>query len=95
MSLFAARNIARAVDQFKGRGYAQLKGIILNSRGVANELDLVKRAAQDIGTEVVAEVPRDPTIQACEDKNMTVIGGGALDSPLAKIYGKFAQKIMD
>lgn len=34
MSLFAARNIARAVDQFKGWGYAQLKGIILNARGL-------------------------------------------------------------
>ena len=94
MSLFAARNIAKAVDQFKGRGYAQLKGIILNSRGVANESELVKKTAQEIDTEVVAEIPRDPTIQACEDKNMTVIEG-ALDSPLAKIYGKLAQKIMD
>jgi nitrogenase iron protein NifH len=94
MSLFAARNIAKAVEQFKGRGYAQLKGIILNARGVANESEMVKRAAQEMGIEVVAEIPRDPTIQACEDENMTVIEG-APDSDLAKTYRKLAQKIMN
>ena len=94
MSLFAAKNISKAVDQFKGRGYAQLKGVILNARGVANESELVEKAAFEIGTGVVAKVPRDPTIQACEDENMTVIEG-APDSDLAKTYRKLAQKIMD
>ena len=75
MSLFAARNIAKAVEQFKGRGYARLKGVILNARGVTNESEMVKRAAQEMGTEVVAEIPRDPIIQVCEEKNMTVIEG--------------------
>lgn len=94
MSLFAARNIARAVDQFKGWGYAQLKGIILNSRGVAEESELVKRAASEIGTDVVAEIPRDPRIQVCEEKNMTVIEGEP-DSSLAETYRRLAQKIVD
>ena len=33
----AAANIAMAVEGFKGRGYAQLGGIILNRRNVKNE----------------------------------------------------------
>lgn len=94
MSLFAARNIAKAVEQFKGRGYGQLKGVILNARGVVNESELVEKAACEIGAEVVALIPRDPIIQSCEDKNMTVIEG-APDSPLAETYRKLALKIME
>jgi len=94
MSLFAARNIAKAVEQFKGRGYGQLRGIILNARGVADESELVKRAACEIDTKVVAEIPRDPIIQACEEENKTVIEGSP-DSPLAETYRELARKIMD
>lgn len=93
MSLFAARNIAKAVEQFKGRGYGQLRGIILNARGVADESELVKRAACEIGTKVVAEIPRDPIIQACEVENKTVIEGSP-DSSLAETYRELALKIM-
>ena len=39
-------------------------------------------------------IPRDPIIQSCEDKNMTVIEG-APDSPLAETYRKLALKIME
>jgi len=55
---------------------------------------MVKRAAQEMGTEVVAEIPRDPIIQVCEEKNMTVIEG-APGSPQAEVYRRLAQKIMD
>lgn len=94
MSLFAARNIARAVEAFKGRGYAHLRGIILNARGISNELGLVKEAARNMNTEVVAEIPRDPTIQACEAANATVIEGTP-DSPLAEKYRMLARYIVD
>ncbi len=93
MSLFAARNIAQAVGEFKGRGYAQLKGIILNARGIADELEIVRRAAAEMDTKVVAEIPRDPTIQACEERNATVIEG-APDSSLAERYRMLARSIM-
>jgi len=93
MSLFAARNIAQAVAQFKGRGYAQLKGIILNARGISNESEIVRRAAAELETSVVAEIPRDPTIQACEEKNKTVIEGAA-NSSLADKYRMLARFIM-
>ena len=90
MSLFAARNIALAVEQFKGRGYAQLKGLILNARGVPDEADLVQATAEELGTEVIIEIPRDATVQLCEAKNLTVIEG-APDSPLAEVYHRLAE----
>ena len=92
MSLFAARNIAKAVEQFKGRGYARLKGIILNARGVPNEAALVQAAAEEMGTRVIIEIPRDSTVQLCEERNVTVVEG-APDSPLAGIYHRLAEII--
>lgn len=94
MSLFAARNIAQAVEEFKGRGYAKLRGIILNARGIANESELVRTAAREMGTVVVAEIPRDPTIQVCETLNATVIEG-APDSSLAEKYKRLGRLIAE
>ncbi len=93
MSLFAARNIAQAVGEFKGRGYAQLKGMILNARGIVDELEIVRRAAAEMDTKVVAEIPRDPAIQACEERNATVIEG-APDTSLAERYRMLARSIV-
>lgn len=93
MSLFAARNIALAIEQFKGRGYARLSGLILNARGVPNEINLVQRLADELKTELIAQIPRDVTIQYCEEKNQTVLKG-APDSALAGIYRDLANKIV-
>jgi nitrogenase iron protein NifH len=68
MSLFAAKNIALAIDQFKGRGYAQLKGLILNSRGIPKEQELVQQVADELETQIVMIIPRNQTIQYCEEK---------------------------
>jgi len=94
MSLFAAKNIAKSIEQFKDRGYARLMGIILNSRGVPNELAIVKQTADELETEIIIQIPRDPTVQYCEDKNQTVIEG-APDSPLAGIYRTLAEIIFE
>jgi nitrogenase iron protein NifH len=93
MSLFAARNIARAVEEFRIRGYARLKGFILNARGVPGESALVAAAAEEMNTRVIMEIPRDTVVQVCEDKNMTVIEGSP-DSRLAGIYGRLADIII-
>ncbi len=92
MSLFAAKNISRAVDQFKGRGYARLNGVILNCRGVPDEHDLVQRAADEMNTRILIDIPRDSVVQQCEEKNVTVIQG-APDSKMANAYRKLAKII--
>lgn len=83
MSLFAARNIAMAVDTFKGKGYARLKGIILNSRNVPNEYELVNELAEELDTRIAVQIPRDATVQQCEDNNVCVIEG----SPESRVSG--------
>lgn len=92
MSLFAARNIGLAVDQFKGRGYARLKGVILNSRNVADEKELVRKTAAGMNVPVIIDIPRDKVVQQCEEQSMTVIQG-APESGLADVYRQLAETI--
>lgn len=92
MSLYAANNIASAVNEFSEDGYAKLGGMIQNSRGIEDEDSLVDRAAKEIGTEVVHRIDRDPTVQRCEAKGMTVLEGEP-DSAMAGSYKQLAYKI--
>lgn len=92
MSLFAARNISMAIDNFKGKGYASLKGIILNSRNVPNEYELVSKLADELDTQIVAHIPRDEAIQRCEENGICVVEG-ELDSHVAGIIGDLADLI--
>ncbi len=72
MSLYAADNIKRALDSFASRGYAKLRGLVLNCRGIADEEQIVADFAQRIGTQVIGVIPRDPAIQLAEGRGMTV-----------------------
>ncbi len=92
MSLFAARNIALAVDQFKGRGYARLKGIILNARGVPDESAIVKAVAGEMDSRVMIEIPRDAAVQRCEQNNLTVMEGEP-ESVMAGAYRQLSEMI--
>lgn len=75
MALYAAGNIKRAVDNFADRGYAKVKGIVLNHRNVENEEEKVRSFAEAEGIPVVGEVPRSQEIIDWEDRGMTVIEG--------------------
>lgn len=72
MSRYAAANICIAVENFKGRGYASLGGIILNKRNIKNEDSLVKALADDFDTAVIGTVERSEDIQLAEEKNAPV-----------------------
>lgn len=73
MSLFAASNIASAVEAFKSRGYARCAGIILNARNVEEEEDLVNKAAQEIGVPLIQKIQRSPYVQRAEALGKTVV----------------------
>lgn len=66
MSVYAAANICMAVENFKGRGYASLGGIILNRRGVEGEDEAASQLAKDFGTEIVASIDRCAEIPLAE-----------------------------
>ena len=93
MAIHAAANIAMAVDGFKGRGYAQLGGIILNRRNVKNEDEKVQELAQDINSEVIATLSRSDTVQDAEELGKTVIEAFP-DSEMAGEYRELAKTLL-
>ena len=94
MALYAAANIALAIDNFKGRNYARLSGLIQNSRNVKDEQRLVAEMAEELSVPVAGIIPRDGRIQLAEEKNTTVFTDFP-DSDLAETYRQLAKTIYD
>ena len=80
MSLYAASNIASAVKNFGKRGYAQYSGVILNSRNLENEEEIVRTALKEIGGDIVSVVPRCPVVQEAENQVTMLLLGTLLIS---------------
>lgn len=94
MAIHAAANIAMAVENFKGRGYASLGGLILNRRDVKNEDEKVAELAQDIHTRVIGTLSRSETVQVCDELGKTVIEAFP-DSEMAGEYRALAAQILE
>ena len=94
MALYAAANIALAIDNFKGRNYARLSGLIQNSRNVKDETRLVTEMAEELAVPVAGVIPRDGLIQLAEEKNTTVFTEFP-ESDLAETYRQLAKTIYD
>lgn len=94
MSIYAANNIARAVQRLAKRGDTRLAGIICNSNGdEAFERAVIPAFAEKLDTPFVRFVPRSPVIQACELEGRAVIEH-APGSPEAAVCRTLAQDIM-
>ena len=91
MPLYAANNISRGLHRLK----TPLAGVICNSREAAagREKEIVERFARELNSRLVAFIPKDPIVQLCERKAVTVIEG-APNSQMANIYRSLARKIM-
>ncbi|MBO7699932.1 MAG: AAA family ATPase [Eubacteriaceae bacterium] len=94
MSLYAATNISHAVKSFGKRGYATLGGLIYNAKGIENEDELVRKAAEEIDTRVIMKIPRDPMIQKAEELGKTVVEAFP-DCEVSKIFGALAKKLLE
>lgn len=94
MSLYAATNISHAVKSFGKRGYASLKGLILNAKNFENEEELVQKAAEEIGTTVLHYIPRDIKVQEAESMGKTVVEAFP-DCPQAEVYRALAKKLVE
>lgn len=93
MAIHAAANIAMAVEGFKGRGYAQLGGIILNRRNVKNEEEKVQELADDIHSSVIHRLSRCGLVQDAEDLGKTVVEAFP-DSEMASEYRALAKTLL-
>lgn len=58
MALYAANNIHTAVCNFEDRGYAKVRGIILNRRNVEKEQEKVQEFADKNNLTILADIPR-------------------------------------
>lgn len=94
MSLYAATNISHAVKSFGKRGYASLKGLILNAKNFEGEDELVQKAADEIGTRIILKVPRDPAVQEAEALGKTVVEAFP-DCDQAKVYRELAARLVE
>ena len=94
MSLYAASNIARAVKSFGKRGYATLRGLILNAKNIEGEDGLVDKAAAEIGAPDIYRQPRHPLVQQAEAQGKTVTEAFP-DSGLAAHYRQLAQLLTE
>ena len=94
MAIHAAANIAMAIENFKGRGYATLGGIILNRRNVKNEAEKVAELADDLHSTVIHTLSRSDTVQEAEELGKTVVEAFP-DSSMAGEYRALAEKILE
>lgn len=93
MSIYAAANIAMALENFKGRGYAEFGGLILNKRNVNNEREKVSELARDISSVIVGELSRSEKVQEAEELCKTVIEAFP-ECSMANEYRKLASEIL-
>ncbi|MDE5755236.1 MAG: AAA family ATPase [Oscillospiraceae bacterium] len=93
MAIYAAANIAMAVQHFQERNYAQLGGIILNKRNVRNELEKVQELCEDLHTPLIGTLSRSETVQDAEELHQTVIQAFP-KSEMAEEYRILADQIL-
>ena len=92
MAIHAAANIAVAIDNFKGRSYAALGGLILNRRDVPRELEKVEELASDINTTIIGQLSHSETVKAADERRQTVIEAFP-DSAMADEYRQLAERV--
>lgn len=73
MAIYAAANIALAVQNARSRGYAGLGGLILNRRNVADEEKKVRELADELHTGILGALDWSETVQRAEALHRTVM----------------------
>lgn len=94
MSLYAANNIASAVRNFGRRGYARMEGLILNSRNIENEEQIVQKAADEMETQIIKIMPRSGDVQSAENCRKTVVEA-LPESDMANHYRELAKNVLE
>jgi len=89
MPLYAGNNICKGLRRLN----TPLAGVICNSREAAGEREIVESFARELNSRMVAFIPKDPIVQQCERRAVTVIEG-ASDSEIADTYRALAKEIM-
>lgn len=94
MALYAANNIWKAVENFKNRSYATVRGILFNRRNIPNEEEKVRAFAKERGLPIVADIGRSDAINVCEEQGKTVVEAMPED-PLTKTFCDLADTLWE
>lgn len=89
MPLYAANNICRGLSKIN----TPLSGVICNARHVSREEEIVSKFAEEIGSELIAFIPKEQIVQDCERDGFSVLEK-APDSEIAQVYRNLARAIM-
>ena len=93
MALYAAANIALALEHFQGRGYARLGGLILNCRDVPDEVEKTAALAAGFGTQVIGTLSRSPLVPEAEERGQCLLQAFP-QSEIAEQYRQTAGRIV-
>ncbi len=89
MPLYAANNICRGLSKIN----TPLSGVICNARNVSREEEIVGKFAEEIGSDLIAFIPKEQIVQDCERDGFSVMEK-APDSEIAQVYRNLARAIM-
>ncbi|MCL2151413.1 MAG: nitrogenase iron protein NifH [Oscillospiraceae bacterium] len=94
MALYAANNIAKAINRFGKRSDVRLSGIICNQRNAYLEEDIVNTLSAKLSSQIIGWIPRDNIVQECELAEKTVMEGNP-ESRQAQVYRELARNILE
>jgi len=93
MSLYAADNIWRAVENFADRGYASVRGLIWNERRIPREDEKINSFAAEHHLPILAHIPRSDEISLYEEQGKTVVEGD-INLPLSQTFISLAKSLL-
>ncbi|MDO9516523.1 MAG: Ni-sirohydrochlorin a,c-diamide reductive cyclase ATP-dependent reductase subunit [Methanosarcinaceae archaeon] len=89
MPLYAANNICRGMSKIN----TPISGVICNARSVSREEEIVRKFAEEMGSDLIAFIPKEQIVQDCERDGFSVMEK-APDSEIAQVYRNLARAIM-
>ena len=90
MPLYAANNICKGLSKIG----MPLSGIICNSRNAIREEEIVRKFSEEIGSQLIAFIPKRDIVQVCERDGYSVMEK-APDSDIAEIYRQLGKAILN
>lgn len=93
MSIYAAANIATALQNFAKRGYASLGGFILNRRNVEREQEKVQELCRDFDSRIVGDLPLSERIREADAARLSFMVT-AKESAEAAAIRKLSREIL-
>ncbi len=92
MSLFAASNIMKAIENTTRKEQAVFKGWIVNRKNIENEDWILEKASKELHAPIFFSLPRSPRIQEAEKAKKTLLSLDKED-PLSQLYLDLARRI--